>query len=126
MSNILYFTVVKQYDTYILPEVKDKSIISKLWGYIWPWKSDVADEMRVKCFTFYLNPLKALLLKGKFHSSFDVEPAVMRFLAVVNSSVCQYYGDASKVHEMEKQKLILDVSTQNIMSACMCICIIML
>ena len=106
---MLSVVVVKQYDTFILPEnIKTSRAswipISRLWSG--PSYNKTIDNMRAKCLELHLGPSKDLLLRGNFHESFDINGAAMGVLGVVESSYCQYYDDASGVYDCTNHKIL--------------------
>ena len=91
---------IRQFDTMIFPEAKDKSnIIQTLKKYIWRTGSDhptfsvpPLDEMRRMCMEFHLEPVKNKLLAGQFKEGFDISEAVEYFTGLYQCCYCQYYA----------------------------------
>ena len=111
---------MRQYDTIIYPEVKDKSSRLAAWykekkeafaSFFFGQDDDAEIEhsrftvlypynMRVKCLNIFLEPNKSTLLEGEFQENFDVSLAVTYLLDFYNCCVHQYYGNSgSSVHD---------------------------
>ena len=97
--------VVRQFDTMVFPEVKDKSnIFKRTKNYVLEWigvgsGSDhpkfavpLPDDMRSVCMKIHLEPYKNGMLSGEFEEGFDVHRSVQDFTAVYQCCLMQYCG----------------------------------
>ena len=104
--SIFSTAVIRQHDTMIFPEAKDKDNIfvrgfTSLVGYFTgsssgsdhpKFKVPRPDKMRSMCLEIYLNPSKKRLLSGSFKAKWDISKAVEGFVSLFQSCYCQYYG----------------------------------
>ena len=97
----LYTAQIRQFDTMIFPEAKDKyNIFKRTFNKIlWRTGSDhptfsvpPPDEMRCICLDFHLEPVKGKLLTGQFEEGFDISEAVEHFIGLYQCCYCQYYA----------------------------------
>ena len=100
----LHAEVIKQFDTMIFPEVKDKSnIVKRTAASVWNWfvgsgsdhpKFTVphSDDMRSVCMKIHLEPYKNGMLSGEFKGGFDVYRSVQGFTALYECCLTQYCG----------------------------------
>ena len=98
--------VVRQFDTMIFPEVKDKSgIVKQAANYLFGWIPGVElgsdhpkfavpppEDMRSTCMKIHLEPYKNGMLSGKFKGGFDVYRSVQDFAAFYQCCFTQYCG----------------------------------
>ena len=113
----MYTAQIRQFDTMIFPEAKDKSNIFKrtFTKYIWRTGSDHPtfsvphpDEMRRMCMEFHLEPVKSKLLTGQltFKQGFDISEAVEHFIGLYQCCYCQHYAcDESHVYHWEMKPI---------------------
>uniref|UniRef100_A0A1X7SQ65 Uncharacterized protein n=1 Tax=Amphimedon queenslandica TaxID=400682 RepID=A0A1X7SQ65_AMPQE len=75
----------RQFDTMILPQVKartSRNVVRKVWDYM--WKSESEDTitvptpavMRSQCMDIHLQPIKNILIEGKFGSEYNIQRAI--------------------------------------------------
>ena len=95
----LHAEVIKQFDTMVFPEVKDKSSFVRrttnfVWGLIAGSDHPVPlpDDMRSLSMTIHLEPYKNKMLTGVFEGGFDVYRSVQNFTALYQCCLTQYYG----------------------------------
>ena len=102
----LHAEVIKQFDTMIFPEVKDKSgIVKRAANYLIGWIPGVElgsdhpkftvpppDDMRRVCMKIHLEPYKKRMLSGEFEGGFDVHKSVQDFTALYQCCLMQYCG----------------------------------
>ena len=125
MCCCVHVAVVKQYDTIIYPEIKDKSSRFTAWykekkealASFFFGQDDAEIEhsrftvlspynMRLKCLNIFLEPYKSALLEGEFQENFDVSSAVTYLLDFYNCCACQYYGTSGPiVHDWNMYRL---------------------
>ena len=98
--------VVRQFDTMIFPEVKDKSgVVKRAANYLIGWIPGVElgsdhpkftvplpDDMRSTCMKIHLEPYKKGMLSGEFEGGFDVYRSVQDFTALYQCCLVQYCG----------------------------------
>ena len=102
----LHAEVIKQFDTMVFPEVKDKSgIVKRATNYLFGWIPGVGsgsdhpkftvpppDDMRRMCMKIHLEPYKKGMLSGVFEGGFDVHRSVQDFTALYQCCLTQYCG----------------------------------
>ena len=97
----MYTAQIRQFDTMIFPEAKDKSNIFKRTfnKILWRTGSDhptfsvpPPDEMRHICMEFHFEHVKGKLLTGQFEEGFDIFEAVEHFTGLYQCCYCQYYA----------------------------------
>ena len=101
----LHAEVVKQFDTMVFPEVKDKpNIVKRTTNYVLEWfgvgsgsdhpKFAVPhpEDMRSMCLKIHLEPYKKGMLAGEFKGGFDVYRSVQDFTALYQCCLTQYCG----------------------------------
>ena len=115
MCCCVHVAVVKQCDTIIYPEVKDKSSRIVAWykekkealsNFFFGQDAEIEHSrfnvpspyhMRVKCLNIFLEPYKSTLLEGVFQENFDVFLAVTYLMDFYNCCACQYYGTSGPI-----------------------------
>ena len=115
----LHTEVVKQFDTMVFPEVKDKSnIVKRTTNYVLEWfgvgsESDhpkfavpPSEDMRSICMKIHLEPYKNGMLSGEFEGGFDVYRSVQDFTALYQCCLMQYCGkEIYTVNEWEISRI---------------------
>ena len=116
-SMCLHTDVIKQFDTMVFPEVKDKSNIVKqtatfFWGLITGSESESdhpkfyvppPEDMRKICMEIHLEPYKNGMFSGVFEEGFDVHRSVQDFTALYQCCLIQYCG--KETHSVNKWRI---------------------
>ena len=105
--------LIRQFDTMIYPEYKDKSRgFTSIWNMrvafiIGAWTDHPrfsvppSDKMRAHCLRIHLEPYKKGLLEGTFQANFDVHSAVEQFIDLYNCCYRQHYGTTWIISDWE-------------------------
>ena len=110
--SIFFVAVIRQHDTMIFPEAKDKSniIVQKfkdLKDYITGssgsdhprFKVPATDKMRSMCLDIYLDAFKKTLLSGNFKENWEICKGAEGFATLFRSCYCQYCGNTEFSHQ---------------------------
>ena len=109
---------VLQFDTMILPDVKDKSsnVFKQMFNFAFsaitgatsnPTELHIPpiDEMRQKCMNHYLALFKSQFLSGKFEENFKLFELVENFVQLYQCCLCQYYESQDKIYVWKESKI---------------------
>ena len=97
----LHAALIRQFDTIIFPEAKDKSATwpKRFWAFFTRSGPDqpkfevpTPEKMRSKCLEIHLDPYKKQMLSGTFEEKFEICTAVEGVITLFQCCLCQYYG----------------------------------
>ena len=118
MFIFLLLGVHKQFDTMVYPESESKTgIINTLVGYfVGSHSVPSPSEMRIKSMEIHLEPLRNVLLSGKFEEKFEIHTETDECIDILNCAYMQYidhHCEGQKPWMLKKE--ISDVSYERIL-----------
>ena len=124
VNAILLTAHVRQFDTMMYPEKKNKGTLTGIVEFFTGSGPDHARfdvpqpyKMRLQSMKIHLEQYKAVLLRGQFESKFDIPKAVGIINDIYQCSARQYCGiSGSNVNHWEFSNLLNNVSTTIMMT----------